>query len=68
MILVVRDGGDRRGPYEEARLLYHDLSPPPEAQPRLNTFEIAQRQPGSGRPTKKERRDIGRLLPDFGED
>lgn len=68
VVLIVRAIGERRGPYEEARLLYEDLSPPPEAQPRLNTFDLAQRQPGSGRPTKRERRVMERLLPKIGED
>ena len=57
-VLVVRAPGTRRGPYEEAKLLYDDESPPPE---RLTLFEQAQRVPGTGRPEKKERRDIDRL-------
>ncbi|MBT9370592.1 RNA-binding S4 domain-containing protein [Rhizobium sp. CSW-27] len=44
-ILVVRAPGSRRGPFEEARLLYDDLTPP---QPPLTPFERAQRRPGSG--------------------
>lgn len=67
VILVVREGGSRRGPYEEARLLYEDLSPPPEERPRLSAFEVAQRQPGAGRPTKQERRALDKLHPGFGE-
>lgn len=54
--------GERRGPAEEARRLYEDLSPvptpkdeaPPDARPAL-------REMGSGRPTKKERRATDRL-------
>lgn len=57
-ILVVKAPGDRRGPYEEARLLYDDESPPPE---RLTPFEQAQRAPGTGRPEKKDRRALDRL-------
>jgi ribosome-associated heat shock protein Hsp15 len=60
VVLVVKSGGDRRGPFEEARLLYEDLTPPP-------AFEQAQRLPGSGRPTKKERRETERLFPEAGE-
>jgi ribosome-associated heat shock protein Hsp15 len=56
MNLVVKAMGERRGPYPEARLLYEDLTPPAEA--RLNMLEQAQRIPGSGRPTKKERRAL----------
>lgn len=59
VVLVVLKAGERRGPYEEARLLYLDQSPPPE--PRLSAFEQAQRAPGSGRPTKRERRQTDRL-------
>jgi ribosome-associated heat shock protein Hsp15 len=57
-ILVVKAPGERRGPYEEARLLYDDHSPPPE---RLTPFEQAQRAPGAGRPEKKDRRALDRL-------
>ena len=57
-ILVVKAPGDRRGPYEEARLLYDDESPPRE---RLTPFEQAQRAPGTGRPEKKDRRALDRL-------
>ena len=57
-VLVVKAPGMRRGPYEEARLLYDDESPPPE---RLTPFEQAQRAPGAGRPEKRERRALDRL-------
>lgn len=49
MRLVVRDCGTRRGPFEEARQLYQELSE--EAEPRrLTPFEKAQRRlrPRSG--------------------
>ena len=62
MLLVVT-AGDRRGPYEEARLLYQDLTPPPSEEDKLGPLEQATRLPGSGRPTKKERRAIDRLQP-----
>jgi ribosome-associated heat shock protein Hsp15 len=66
-VLVVKAPGERRGPYEEARLLYDDESPPTE---RLTPFEQAQRAPGAGRPEKKDRRALeklrGRLPPDGG--
>ena len=68
LVLVVKSGGERRGPFEEARLLYDDLTPPPEEQKRLSVYEQAQRAPGSGRPTKKERREIDRLFPDVDGD
>lgn len=57
--------GERRGPYEEARLLYEDMSPKPEPGERLTPFEQATRERGAGRPTKKERREVDRLRPDW---
>ncbi|MDH7798148.1 MULTISPECIES: RNA-binding S4 domain-containing protein [unclassified Beijerinckia] len=53
-ILKVLAPGVRRGPYEEARTLYEDCSPPPAA--RDETPEFGERERGTGRPTKKERR------------
>jgi len=64
VVLVVRLAGERRGPYEEARLLYEDLSPPPDETKRLTPYEQAIRADGAGRPTKKERRAIDRLMSD----
>ncbi|MDP9837367.1 ribosome-associated heat shock protein Hsp15 [Neorhizobium huautlense] len=66
VILIVKAGGERRGPYEEAKALYEDLTPPREETERLSAFEQAQRIPGSGRPTKKERRETDRLFPEVG--
>lgn len=63
IVLVVVAAGDRRGPYEEARLLYEDLTPSMIEEDRLGALEQAARLPGSGRPTKKERRAIDRLQP-----
>lgn len=63
LILVVTNAGERRGPYEEARLLYEDLTPPLSEGERLGPLEQATRLPGAGRPTKKERRAIDRLQP-----
>ena len=66
-VVVVKSGGTRRGPYEEARLLYDDQTPPKEPSDRLTLLEQAMRQPGSGRPTKKERRALDRFLSDSDE-
>lgn len=65
----ILDAGERRGPATEAQELYEDLSPPPVPRAELSPFEaaIAQRPPGAGRPTKKQRRDTDRLLDDAGE-
>ncbi|PWK76390.1 RNA-binding S4 domain-containing protein [Aminobacter sp. AP02] len=62
LVYKVLSPGERRGPAEEARKLYEDISPaptpkdqaPPDARPPL-------REAGSGRPTKKERRATDRL-------
>lgn len=51
--------GIRRGPAEEARALYEDLTPP--AAPSRDRDRLAGpplRPPGAGRPTKKERREL----------
>ncbi|MDH6231167.1 ribosome-associated heat shock protein Hsp15 [Mesorhizobium soli] len=54
--------GARRGPAEEARLLYEDLSPPPAARdPALPDALVPVRDAGSGRPTKRQRRQTDRL-------
>lgn len=47
--------GERRGPASEARLLYEDLAPP-EITGAPVSAAPARREHGSGRPTKKERR------------
>jgi len=51
--------GARRGPSTEARALYEDLTPP-SAPPR-SAPAVGERVPGSGRPTKRDRREIDRL-------
>ena len=56
----VLDAGERRGPAAEAATLYEDLSPAP--LPRQADTPPVGRDPGSGRPTKKERRDTDRWL------
>jgi len=50
---VVAEGA-RRGPAEEARTLYEDLTPPPV--PKDERLVVAEREPGTGRPTKRDRR------------
>jgi ribosome-associated heat shock protein Hsp15 len=62
VVLIVKSAGERRGPFEEARLLYEDLTPPPDETKRLTAFDQATRSAGAGRPTKKERRAIDRLM------
>lgn len=60
-ILVYRilDTGERRGPASEAWLLYEDLSPP--EPPRSEAEAGPVREPGAGRPTKRERRQLDQL-------
>jgi ribosome-associated heat shock protein Hsp15 len=58
-ILKVVGLSERRGPATEARLLYEDLTPP--APPRIRQARPPYREPGAGRPTKRERREIDRL-------
>ena len=65
LVWRILDAGSRRGPAPEAALLYEDLSPPPLPRDGATLPDTpAVRDPGSGRPTKKERRDTDRLLPD----
>lgn len=57
LILKILEPGERRGPYEEAKLLYEDISPPPVTNKEKQFASHAiQREAGSGRPTKRERR------------
>ncbi len=56
-VLKVLAAGARRGPYEEARLLYEDLTPAPEPE-SIAAAGFAATEPGSGRPTKKDRREM----------
>lgn len=53
--------GARRGPAEEARTLYEDMTPPAEVTVKPVDGERAA---GAGRPTKRERRQIERFRND----
>lgn len=53
--------GERRGPPSEAQMLFTDLSPPPELRVGPVGEQAGERAPGSGRPTKRERRELERL-------
>ncbi|MCB9992052.1 MAG: RNA-binding S4 domain-containing protein [Hyphomicrobiaceae bacterium] len=59
-VLEILGIGARRGPAPEAEALYLDLSPIVPPAPRRD-LPPALREPGAGRPTKKERRDTDRL-------
>lgn len=55
--------GTRRGPAAEAQALYTDLAPPQPSKREETSVQAkpAERERGSGRPTKKERRETDRL-------
>jgi ribosome-associated heat shock protein Hsp15 len=58
--------GVRRGPFEEAQKLYEDMTPAPAPKKEVVANALVPlRETGSGRPTKKERRQTDRLM---GED
>jgi ribosome-associated heat shock protein Hsp15 len=57
-VIEVAALASRRGPPAEAQALYRDLDPPSE-QPPLP--KDAPRAPGTGRPSKRERRDLMKL-------
>ena len=67
-VVKILELGERRGPAFEAETLYEELDPP-LARKKLDDIEkkdirtipIAQRERGSGRPTKTERRAINKL-------
>jgi len=62
LVWKVLDTGDRRGPASEAQTLYEDMSPKPApADPALPAAMAPLREAGSGRPTKRERRQTDRL-------
>ena len=66
LVYKVLDPGIRRGPAEEAKKLYEDLSPPPAPKGEAESGAITPlRDAGSGRPTKRDRRATDRL---HGED
>ena len=56
-VLKVVGFAPRRGGASQARALYDDLSPPPPPKEP----DIPSRPPGTGRPTKRERRALDRL-------
>jgi ribosome-associated heat shock protein Hsp15 len=58
-ILKVKGYAERRGSAEIARGLYEDLTPAAPAVPAVPP--AGERDEGSGRPTKRERRETDRL-------
>ncbi len=67
-VIKVMALGTRRGPATEAQTLYEDLEPPPlRSEQTEHPPPVAAREPGSGRPTKAERRAIDKLKDWFKE-
>jgi ribosome-associated heat shock protein Hsp15 len=63
LVYKVLSGGTRRGPADEARTLYEDLSPPLPAKDGMSRLDgLPMRDAGSGRPTKRDRRQVDRLM------
>jgi ribosome-associated heat shock protein Hsp15 len=56
-VLKVKGFAERRGSAEAASGLFDDLTPQKPAQPT----QLAEREEGAGRPTKRERRQTDRL-------
>lgn len=61
-VIKVLEPGKRRGPAPEAQMLYEDLTPKASATQKKNELLLnptpPQRDPGAGRPTKRERRKM----------
>ena len=61
-VIKVMALASRRGPAVEAQSLYEDLDPPrPIAQQAIAAPPFEEREPGAGRPTKREGRKIAQL-------
>jgi ribosome-associated heat shock protein Hsp15 len=56
-VLKVLSDAARRGPASEAQTLYEDLTPAPAPAPAGTPLPPA-REPGAGRPTKRDRRQL----------
>lgn len=63
-VIKIIELGTRRGPAPEAQALYEDLEPPQKATPqekeakKLENAGVLKRDPGQGRPTKRDRRKL----------
>jgi ribosome-associated heat shock protein Hsp15 len=63
-VLMVRAVSDRRGPAAQAALLYDETAESRTAREKLRwqlRHAAPVMEPGTGRPTKKDRRMLGRL-------
>ncbi len=68
-VIQIDEIGKRRGPAAEAATLYTDLDPPParktDQKVHLHNSSFENRLTGSGRPTKKDRRETTKLKDSF---
>ena len=64
-VLRVVHFGTRRGPAPEAQLLYEDITPLPATLSDAVGSSVGARERGQGRPTKKERRALDQMVPDW---
>lgn len=68
-VIRIDEIGKCRGPAAEAATLYTDLGPPParktKEEVRLHNSRFENRLIGSGRPTKKDRRETTKLKDPF---
>lgn len=60
-VLEVTDFAEKRGSASIAETLYIDRSPPPIRKSDEPAAKPPAREPGTGRPTKKERRDTDKF-------
>lgn len=58
LVLEIVGCGIRRGPAPEAQMLYEDITPKLARTEKLMAAKAAEREPGSGRPTKRDRRKM----------
>jgi ribosome-associated heat shock protein Hsp15 len=65
-VLKVTGFADRRGSADDARPLFEDLSPAPARDAHRDEPAGPVREPGSGRPTKRDRRALDRLREEEG--
>ena len=67
-VIKILEIGQRRGPAPEAIALYEDLSPimsESNKQDKNKDVDFERREIGTGRPTKKQRRETERLKDSF---
>ena len=64
-IIKIENLGTRRGPAAEATTLYLDMSPEIKKEDIVINTPPAKREPGSGRPTKAQRRAMDKFKEDI---